>query len=184
MHGVLIKLFVAIIFMAVALTVGGLIWWFEYYRHITFEDVAADKAQLIDQIQSYVTVENFLRQLDARSLTYELKRPKATNSSTASHPPFRVTTVKIDRFSDLGYTGELYVAFFNDRLASVRFYTLDIDGYRGQLLSQKGIDILTGPFVFGSTRIWSATDHMGKMYIGWEDVRLAEEFDLWIKRYS
>lgn len=33
-------------------------------------------------------------------------------------------------------------------------------------------------------RIWVHLDHTGKKYVGWEDTRLGDEMNLWIKRYS
>ena len=112
-----------------ALLIGsGVVWWLYHWESVTFEDFAADKAQLIDGVESYLRVTTFLEELDKRAITYEIDRPG--NSAGPSRPRFDVTTVTIRRFSNLGYSGELNISFFNDRLMATSFYPLDSEGYR------------------------------------------------------
>lgn len=181
----LVKTLIGMAIAAVAVAVTGYLWWFEYSRPASFENVVPDRASLIDGVESYLRVDAFLLQLNARSLAYEVERPLADSAKT-KRPPFNVTTVKVRQFSDLGYSGELLVEFFNDRLVSARFFPLDTEGYRKQLLSKKGLDLMaqSDTRVSNNTRVWSATDHRGRGYFGWEDVRLTREMELWIKRYS
>lgn len=167
--------------LALAL-VAGYVWWFEYFPPLNFQEVASDKALLIDDVESYLRVEPFLAQLKGRSLSFKVESPAPTSAET-NRPPFNITTVRVSEFSHLGHAGELIVDFFNDRLIGVRFFPSDVAGYR-KALALRGIDPSTEGHTFGNTRIWSAADHTGRSYVGWEDVRLAREMDIWIRRYS
>lgn len=183
----LLSVKVLVIFASLITTfmVIGYVWRFEYYLPVSFEDVAPDKALLIDGVESYLSVAVFLLQLKSRSIAYEVEYPSPA-SQEENRPPFNITTVKIMGFSHLGYTGELLVEFFNDRLVGVRFFTSSVDAYKRQLLFQERLDLLAQPEILSSknTRVWSATDYAGRAYIGWEDIRLAKEMEIWIKRYS
>ncbi len=169
---------------AIALTCLALYgWWFDYFSSIDFQDTVSDKALLIGNIQSYQPVSLFLTQLRAQSLNFKLESSTLTQDKS-SRPPFDITTVTVGQFSHLGYAGELIVDFFNDRLAGLRFYPSNIIGYQ-QALARNGVDLSSqGNYRSRNTRIWSGTDYTGKQYIGWEDVRLAKEMEVWIKRYS
>ena len=164
---------------------GGYIWWFEYYWPVSFVEVAQDRAELMDGIESYVRVDDFLAQLTRRSLSFEVRRPQPTPAQTR-RPPYSITMVIIRQFSHLGFSGELTVTFFNDRLLGLRFFPSDIDGYLTQLLSKKSLDLRTQREARPSanTRVYLATEHSRGRYIGWVDVRLDAEISLWIKRYS
>lgn len=181
---ILLKALVALTAAAGAVSLGGYLWWAEYFRPVSFEAVAPDNALLIEGVESYLSVDAFLLKLKARSLAYEVERSPTPEKS--KRPPFNVTTVKVDAFSALGCTGQLTVEFFNDRLVGVRFFPSDMDEYRKRLLSQRGLDLLTQSEASASSnaRVWSASDQAGRSYVGWEDVRLAKEMELWIKRYS
>lgn len=159
--------------------------WKHHYQNVTFVDVAADRARLVDWIESYVSVDDFVKQLDARSLGHEIDLPNQT-PATEYRPPFEITVVRMQSFDHLGFAGEFLVEFFNNRLSGVRFYPLDIVGYRERLRSKLGINLAAGTEVrlSANARAWSATDFEGREYVCWQDDRLAEEIDLWIERYS
>lgn len=174
---------IAVSLSALALAaVAGYVWWFEYFPPVNFQEVASEKAPLIEDVESYLRVEAFLAQLKARSLSFTIESPPSPSAKT-NRPPFNVTTVKVGQFSHLGHPGELIVDFFNDRLVGVRFFPMDVAGYQ-QALAKTGIDLSTDGHTFGNTRVWSAVDQTGRTYVGWEDVRLAREMEVWIKRYS
>jgi hypothetical protein len=171
--------------VVVLIVAWNLFQWFEYGRAVTFVDVAQDRARLIDWIESYASVDEFVQQLKARSLPFEIDRPKSSGT-TAYRPPYEITMITIPSFSHLGFSGDLIVAFFNNRLVGADFYPSDMNGYRKRLSSEIGTSLNADSEAtpHPNTRIWKATDYKGRDYIGWEDVRLAEEMRLWIKRYS
>ena len=124
----------------------------------------------------------WVRQLEARSLSYKMEKQSAPQ---ADRPPFDMTVVTVPRFLLMGDRGELQVEFFNNRLTAVRFFPEEPDRVLGRL-AESGVDLrskpesATGPHA----RAWCAVDNLQRRYIGWEDTRLRKEVDLWIRRYS
>ena len=75
--------------------------------------------------------------------------------------------------------------FFNDRLMETRFFPNGVDAYLATL-ANAGVDLTKQSEVTvpPHTRLWTEMDYKKRRYVGWEDVRLAEEMKLWIKRYA
>lgn len=169
--------------------IGGLatayVSFFEYDRDVSFRAVAADRARLFDGIESYVGVEAFLRSLDEKSLKYDVEYPEPSGRET-DRPAFDMIVVKVSRYEHLGHRGRLLISFFNDRLMSVLFYPSDMSAYLEALRAREDVDLAgRSDFRVGRhARVWRAVDYTGQSYVGWEDMRLASERDLWIKRYS
>ncbi len=100
-------------------------------------------------------------------------------------PRFDIYTVCLKGFVHLGQEGELSLHFFNDRLMESRFFPNDVDAFLAAL-ANAGVDLrkqseATAP---PHTRLWTAMDYEKRKYVGWEDVRLADEMKYWIKRYA
>jgi hypothetical protein len=163
----------------------GLFFWSDYARFITFANIAKDHATLIDGIESYWSVEDLENHLRRKSVAWEIKRGSRP-APEDKRPPFIVDTVTIKNYSHLGFSGELVVEFFNNRLVGTKFWPQKIDRYVKRLASTEKLDIIGNQEVMVSkyTRIWVAVDHLGRSYVGWEDVRLNNEMEIWIKRYS
>jgi len=93
-------------------------------------------------------------------------------------PAFSIYTVRVPNASDKGFSGELRLNFFNDRLMEVRFYPDDVSAYRSAMRADK-----PGRFDrYVETR--TAEDYRGHWYVAWADKRLRDELDDWIERYA
>ncbi len=95
--------------------------------------------------------------------------------------------ITIKNYSHLGFSGELNIGFFNNRLMGTLFYSVDVEKYIASF--NKTTDIKLNDNQEASlpphTRIRVATDYQGhKKYIDWSDNRLDKEVNLWIERYS
>lgn len=162
------------------------VWWFQYYHPVSFLEVRSDRARLVDDLESYISVEELVQRLQKRAIRFELDATPSSSSQYAERPPFNVASVKVRNFTHLGVSGEFVVEFFNNRLVGARFYPADTDAYLAQLLSRAGIDLVHQSEVYfdKNARAWRAFDHAERGYVGWEDVRLSREMELWIRRYS
>ena len=102
-----------------------------------------------------------------------------------TRPPFDILTVSVGHFEHLHQVGELRLDFFNRRLVSTWFFPQDGQAFLATLRAH-GIDLIgrhelsVAPY----TRIWTAKDYRGKMYVAWEDTRLRNQSNRWIERYS
>jgi len=172
-------------FLSVAALGAVLVWWLEYYRAVSFTEVAADRAELIDGIESYQSVAEFVAWLKANSQDYEIEVADTT-AGTSNRPPYRNVSIKLVEYEFMEHRGDLFVSFFNDRLMSVGFYPSHPDSFFRSLRANIGLafgekeEDLPSPNV----RVWIATNHTGQRYIHWSDTHLDDELRLWIKRYS
>lgn len=168
------------------LTVGMLIWHFEYYHlpPISFVSTNADHAILIDQIESYQTVNEFTTRLEQRSMAWNLAEDSP--GPRDHRPPFHIVVLEVPEYSHLGVRGRLKVSFLNDRLYATWFYPSDIEGYVRQLESQQGLNLggRRDTTIRSHVRVWIWEDYNGETYVGWKDIRLGKEVSLWISRYS
>ncbi len=180
-----IKVFFSIGAIIVAAAFVGLFFWSDYGRSITFADIVKDRTTLLGGIESYWGIEYLENHLRKNSLAWELKRGPRPGLED-KRPPFIIDTVTIKNYSHLGFSGEMIVEFFNNRLVGTKFWPQEVDEYVKRLASTEKLNIVSNREVMLSkyTRVWVAVDHLGKKYVGWEDVRLNKEMKTWIKRYS
>lgn len=170
---------------AVALLGAAYLWWFGYVPPVSFVGLPDGTAKLIDGMDSCAPVDAIVRQIQSRSLRYAIDKYSAPRKET--QPPFDITTLTVQDFSHLGEKGELVLEFFNDRLAAALFFPADTPRYRARLASEEGLRLdaaHTETRPAEHTRVWIAVDHLGREYVGWEDLRLAKQMSVWIKRYS
>ncbi len=152
------------------------------YTFTSFVKVEKERTKLINGIESYQNIVEFKGFLSHSSYQWEASEDPPSTSS----PPFHQAVVTIRDYSHLGFTGELYVIFFNNRLYSTIFYPPDIEKYIEVIEKTIGTkfnndqELIMPPHT--SVRI--ATDYKGRKYINWSDVRLDKEVDLWIDLYS
>jgi hypothetical protein len=153
------------------------------YASVSFVKVESERTKLISGIESYQNIAEFKSFLSRSS--FKWKESEDNQPSPKGRPPFNMSTIMIKNFSHLEFSGELIVSFFNNRLISTTFYPSHVEKYI-KALGKTGIK-------FGSnqevkmpphTRVRFATDHKGRKYIDWSDIRLDKEVELWIKRYS
>ena len=95
-------------------------------------------------------------------------------------------TITIEKYLDLGFSGEVDVAFFNNRLISTRFYPSKAEKYIEALANVAGIrfDSAQQAKLPPHTIVRFGIDHKQRKYIEWSDLRLDKEVELWIQRYS
>jgi hypothetical protein len=163
---------------------AAIFWWYEGYKQVTFVDLAPPTV-LVDDIQSYWSVDQFTQYLQQRSLEFEVG--KEIGGKFKSRPPHLFVEVQVNNYRHHGVEGILTGRFFNNRLATVLFYPADVDTYFKRLASETALDLVTSAETIQPElyrRIWVYPDHTGKKYVGWEDTRLRDEMSLWIKRYA
>lgn len=180
----LLKHVVAVaLFMALVLAVA-IFWWEEGYRQVTFVDRAAPTI-LVDDIKSYWSVDQFTQYLHQRSLQFEIGRE--VGATFDSRPPHLFVEVQVKNYRHHGVEGVLTGTFFNDRLSTVVFFPADVAAYLKHLTAEERLDLDNSAEIVereSHRRIWVHLDLTGKKYVGWEDTRLGDEMNLWIKRYS
>ena len=150
-------------------------------------------SQLIAGLESYRSPQEIRAGL-AKGLSWEvIKESRLEEGDT--RPPFGLSEVSIKNFSHLNFHGELRLIFFNDRLMSTIFYPVDFQQYfkalteiqklRFKKVYYKQKEAIVAPYV----RILAPTDDYikefnGKLSITWEDIRLINERDDWLMKYS
>lgn len=149
----------------------------EAYRKL--EDV---RTELAAGLSSYINFEEAKKILNLRESDYVVLEDSQSKKSP-DIPPFNIYTIKIPGGKVSGYTGDLVLSFFNGRLMETRFYPIRLSAFIHDL----GLDVDTlskSKDIKPHTNVWLEKDFEDNTYIGWEDVRLKEQFNSWIKDYS
>jgi len=151
---------------------------------VSFVKVESEPTNLMNGIKSYQSIDEFKMFLSRSSFHWE--ESIDTQPMPKGRPPYNISTITINNYSHLGFSGELNICFFNNRLISTTFYPKNSDKYIAALSKSEGImfsiDQETKLPLYTSIRY--AIDHNGRKYIRWSDIRLDKEIDLWIRRYS
>jgi len=151
----------------------------------SFLDIPEERSELISGIESYSSIDQINALLGDAAKNWDIIENSGKPSSNDSRPPFKIFTAVVHEYEYLGFTGDLKLSFFNDRLMSTVFYPTDFNGFvtrvRLTLPNLKEINPETLP---PATQVTIGTDYQKKQYVSWEDVRLVEEFSIWIRRYS
>jgi len=154
------------------------------YESVSFVKVESVRTKLIAGIESYQDIDEFKDLLKRGSFQWELN--ENSRPSPKGRPPFHISMVTIKDFTHNNVLGELVVNFFNNRLISTTFYPSRVEKYIKALENAEGVkfdnnkEVKLRPY----TRVRFATDHKGRKYVDWSDIRLDKEMELWIKRYS
>lgn len=142
-------------------------------------------SKMMGPLYSYQSLQKVQRVLDLKAGDWDVledRRPLSTDT----RPPFRMFTLSRKNWLQWRNAGELQLTFYNDRLMIVRFYPMNMDGFKGALAVEDGISF--GPQgdsrIEPSTRVWIGKDDDGRIYVGWIDKALQGEMDDWIKKYS
>lgn len=157
----------------------------DHFSAISFVDVATERTRLINGLESYWTIEEAKTKLPSWEVIEQ-----SSLKPQDRRPPFNIYRVSIKNYVHLGVSGELQVKFFNNRLLSTWFYPETFDRYvlllkdKEGLTFQEGQDGSRDAMIVPHTHVWVYKDYKEQLYIGWEDIRLARELGLWIKRYS
>jgi hypothetical protein len=182
----IIKIFALVILtLVIGLVFYHEMWSLEYYHlpPISFVKVESERTKLINGIESYQSIAEFKGFLSRSSFQSEESRDN--QPSPKGRPPFNMHTITIKNYSHLGFSGELDIGFFNNRLNSSIFYPAEIEKYISAL-EKEGLKLDNNRETIRPphTRVQIATDYKGRKYVKWSDIRLDKEVELWIKRYS
>jgi len=153
------------------------------YASVSFVKVEAERTKLINGIESYQSVEEFKTFLARGSFQWEESEDKP---SPKGRPPYNVHVITLKNFSNLGFTGKLVVTFFNNRLMATTFHPLDAVKYVAAVEKKEGVQLSGNKEAKlpPHTRVRVAVDYKNRTYVDWSDIRLDQEMELWIKKYS
>lgn len=150
----------------------------------SFVTVRADRAKLIDPFESYENISTVQQRLTDGGFSWAVIEDSRTVVKGEKRPPFHTYVIKVDNFSNLGFEGTLKLEFFNDRVMAAWFYPKKFSSYRAMLESRYP-ELRSGKTVIDQfARMEFGVDHEQRDYVVWEDSRLRDELDLWIKRYA
>ena len=152
------------------------------YASVSFVKVESERTKLIDGIESYQRSTNLRASLVA--VRFNGKKVKTILLRKADL--LLMHTITIKNYLHLGFSGEMNVGFFNDRLISATFYPSDSEKYVQAIAKATGIkfDSTQEATLPSHTSVRLGTDYKGREYVDWSDLRLDKEVQLWIERYS
>lgn len=134
---------------------------------------------LFKPAMSYWNFEKTRRELKYNNWdTIEDRKPLVSDK----RPPFRLIVIRVPDFKDHGFTGNLVLWFYNDRLMKTQFYVADIKSYLNAAGVPLGSDMSGG--IPPHTHVWVGKEQDGQTYLGMEDEILKQQMNDWISRYS
>ena len=135
----------------------------------------------LDALVSYSTEQAVRAALAPRPVT-DVER---SENPDKEQPPYTIARLGVASFEHLGFTGELNLVFFNDRLEAVWFFPDDFNAYTSTLKS-RGVTITDD--IADSRRalshVWTDKTLEGKPYVAWGDSRLLEQARRWLLRHA
>ena len=146
---------------------------------------------MIGGLRSFQTPEEAKRVLSAAALQWSVLEDGAEGGKEI---PFRRLSLEVRGFVSQEVSGDLILQFLNDRLMRVMFYPVDPDRYLTQIQNhgmtvrntsnEPGALELRESDQPANLQILLITDHEGKHYVAWTDVRLDNEYHDLIWKYS
>lgn len=141
-------------------------------------------AHLIDNFYSYQTIAAFEKIIKS---TYDsiIVFENSKLLETDKRPPFSIYTILIPEYRHMGFSGKLRASFFNNRLQSTWFYPDNVEEYSKKLNKDLNINLTDEKEMhIVCIRVFKWTDSKDELYFGWTDIRLREEQNNWISKYS
>lgn len=161
----------------------------DLFSQPSFVDVASERTRLINGLESYSSIE------ESRKLfpVWEVKEDSGLRQGDKK-PPFSIYIVAIKDYSHLDFRGELRLTFFNNRLMEAWFIPREFEKYVDALRVREGVEFKVSKESHRwpearkppHTRILlpSYEEKQKLKFVSWEDMRLKEEREAWIRRYS
>lgn len=151
----------------------------------TFSEAAKERAPLIDGIHSYQSIKEVRESLrGAYASWYGPEAYGEEKWESARKPPFRVQWVSLLDYSHVGFSGELTLWFYNNRLAETRFTAGNFGAFVEALAKQlPGLVTDKKEDRIAPYARVSVSKESG-VFVGWQDARLAKEGSLWTCLYS
>lgn len=127
-----------------------------------------------DQAKQSLNLSNWTVEEDRRPLVSDRR------------PPFRILTIRVPKYRDHGYDGDLVLSFYNDRLWKTQYYVPNIKAYLAVAAGDEQVSVGRegAGAIAPHTRVWVGKDDDGKTYLGMQDEVLKQQLDDWIVRYS
>ncbi|MBW8000657.1 MAG: hypothetical protein FVQ80_01370 [Planctomycetes bacterium] len=140
--------------------------------------------KLFDEFESYKSSSQIKASIPDNYLWQVIEDSNSAINDT--RPPCNGPVVSLKSYRYNGYSGELVLVFFNDRLMRCVFYPEDVERFEKFLIKNLKIKKLFGKKVSISRNIRLSyhVDYKNRPYFSWEDKRLQKEEDAWIMRYS
>lgn len=144
-----------------------------------------EPAMLIDNFSSYQSIDEVKKRLEQVALLWQVREDSHLGQEDR-RPLFDIYAVSVKGYTHLSCAGELLLFFFNNRLMETRFFPDNPSEYLSSLeryskiTLQERSEVLVTQYV----RVWLAYDYTKRQYVGWQDIRLGEEQQRWIKNYS
>jgi hypothetical protein len=129
---------------------------------------------LIEGFQSYMPIVDVQSALKSRGATWETIEDSHLPSGDR-RPQFDIFTISVSGYRCLGHTGEVQLHFFNNRLTSTWFFPDDPTSFTRTLESTMKAAIRPEATVPPFTRVWTHKNYQDRIYVAWEDIRLAKE---------
>jgi hypothetical protein len=151
----------------------------------SFASVRSDRVKLMDPFESYASITDVEGVLQRLGHSWHAIESDSTVVKGTNRPQFQVYVVQVDDFAHQEFTGMLRLEFFNNRLMATWFYPANLPAYR-KMIEKRYSQAATkgGGIVRKNTSIEFGVDHEKRGYIVWEDIRLRDELNLWIRRYT
>jgi hypothetical protein len=142
-----------------------------------------EPTSLFKPAMSYWSLDKAKHELRFNSFdTIEDRQPLVSDR----RPLFHLLVIKVPNFKDNGFTGDLVLWFYNDRLMKTQFYVPKMKDYLNVAASTQqayvGGDNSGG--IAPHTHVWIGKEQDGREYLGMEDEILKKQMNDWINRYS
>ncbi len=162
--------------------------FFGCQENISVIETPDQRTVLIDEIESYSTIEEIKEYFGKRSYKYELLANDSFRGDEY-RAPFIINTIHIEGYMNRGITGTLDVSFFNDRVIETTFYPSDFENYLKVLSKEldKELNIDSSVMLSPNTELWVGVRYLSregaeKKCVSWIDIRLDDEMGQWIKK--
>lgn len=114
--------------------------------------------------------------------TIEDRKPLVSDK----RPPFRILIIRVPNYKDHGFTGNLVLQFYNDRLMRSQYYVDDMKRYLNVAGGDEQVSLGSdnSGHIAPHTRVWVGKEADGHEYLGMEDETLKQQMNDWVNRYS
>lgn len=166
----------------VAAVIGGVFYSLNSRPHETVAKSALP-TPLYAGFNSLQTVDSVTAELDRRGLPWEKTgESKLPNGDT--RPEYSFVAITSTRFLNNEFLGAMTFTFFNDRLMEMKFLPENVADFQRAISEESGVDLKKGRLVLPFTEIREFIDNETRSGVMWRDIRLQEEQQRWIARYS
>jgi hypothetical protein len=132
---------------------------------------------------SYWNFEKTRRELGYNNWdTLEDRQPLVSDQ----RPAFRIVVIRVPGYKDHGFSGDLVLQFYNDRLMKTQYYVADMKGYLSAAAEDEQVSLGSDKsgHIAPHTHVWLGKEQDGREYLGMEDEILMQQMKDWISRYS